>query len=371
MRIVLALDSFKGSITAAEAVRALAAGWHTNDPEAEFVFRPMADGGEGTLAAFEASVPGARRMPVTVDAVGPGSGGSGGSGGPGGVRDAHWVRLPDGTGVVELAATCGIELYGDGLDPWGASTRGLGQAIAAALEDGVQRLVIGIGSSASTDGGAGMLQALGARLHTAEGRDIAPGLTGLRDLAVADLSGLAALPPGGVTVLADVTNPLCGPRGAAAVFGPQKGLAATEIADADALLARYATLVGGDPAAAGAGAAGGTGYALSLWGARLTPGAPEVAALVGLRGAIAAADRVVTGEGSYDGQSAAGKVPSFVAAVAAETGVPVDLVAGRLAADAASFARALSLTEIAGDAAASLAAPARWLARAGALLAAS
>lgn len=371
-RIVLAPDSFKGSCTAADAARALAAGLG----EADAVRRPMADGGEGTLDAIAAAVPGARRTAVRVT-------------GPHGMPvDAAWLWLPptddapQGTAVVELASTSGIELLGDARRPWDASTLGFGQAIAAALAHGVSRLVLGIGSSASTDAGAGLLTALGARFTDRFEVSIAPGAAGLEEVAIADLSHLRPLPEGGVQVLTDVTSPLLGPTGAAAVFGPQKGVG--DVARADAALARFvevlralpgATLAEtaarvADPTAPGAGAAGGAGYGLLAWGAELVPGADRIADLVGLREAIAGADLVVTGEGSFDGQSAVGKAPGLVAALAAEAGVPVALVAGRIApgADTSAFARAVSLTQLAGSAESALADPRRWLAAAGALL---
>jgi glycerate 2-kinase len=249
----------------------------------------------------------------------------------------------------------------------------------------------------------GMLTALGARFTDAAGEPVAPGARGLAAVRAADLSGLRSLPPRGVTVLTDVTNPLLGPRGAAAVFGPQKGLDVEELATADAALAHVAEIVraalssgietapgatslrtpvartpvdGADPDAPGAGAAGGTGFALRAWGARIEPGAGAVADLIGLDAAIAAASVVVTGEGSYDGQSAAGKAPAHVAAAASATGTPVMLVAGRIEAEAAEsvramFAESVSLTALAGSSAAALAEPARWLRAAGAELARS
>ncbi|WP_455133997.1 glycerate kinase [Microbacterium aurum] len=408
-RVVVAVDSFKGSIGAADAAAAVRDGWVEVRGADEVVLRPMADGGEGTLDAFAAAVPGARRMPVTVC-------------GPHGREiPASWLLLPDRTGVVELASTSGIELLqadgGGGLRPWDAGTRGFGEAIAAALDHGVERLVLGIGSSASTDGGAGMLTALGARFTDASGAPLAPGVRGLVALADADLSGLHPLPPGGAVVLSDVTNPLCGPGGAAAVFGPQKGLDAEGVDVADAALARLAGLVAPgaaplSPAASfdtsdaerapsrrarplltdhsgparqhpahsahvwdagtpGAGAAGGTGFGLLAWGAELVRGAERVAELIHLAEAIAGADLVITGEGSYDGQSAAGKVPAFVAQLASASGVPAALVAGRITADAdtSAFAASVSLTELAGSPEASLSAPADWLRAAGAALA--
>lgn len=362
-RVVLAPDSFKGTITAADAAAALADGWASVDPEAEFVHRPMADGGEGTVAAFEAAVTGAVRMPVTVD-------------GPAGRPiDTSWLLLPatdgapTGTAVVDIGSTSGIELL-DELRPWDADTTGFGQAMAAALDHGVSRLVVGIGSSASTDGGTGMLTALGARFLDDSGAPVARGARGLADIASIDLTGLRTAPD--VRVLTDVTNPLTGPRGAAAVFGPQKGLRAhDDIALADAGLRRLAELLGIDPAGQGNGAAGGTGAALAVWGGTLAPGAAEVADLIGLAAAVAAADVVLTGEGSYDGQSGDGKVPSFLAGLATTAGARPMLAAGRITADAdtALFAASASLTDLAGSSDAALAEPARWLRAAGAVLA--
>ncbi|MCA1308083.1 glycerate kinase [Microbacterium esteraromaticum] len=362
-RVVLAPDSFKGTITAADAVDALAAGWRSVDPSAVIVPRPMADGGEGTVAAFEASVPGARRMPVTVD-------------GPAGMPvTTSWLLLPasddapQGTAVIDMASTSGIEML-DRLRPWDADSRGFGQAIAAALDHGVSRVVLGIGSSASTDGGTGMLRALGARFLDSSGTETAPGARGLADIVTVDLSGLRRASD--VIVLTDVTNPLTGPRGAAAVFGPQKGL--TDPADqhrVDAALGQMAHLLGVDAATPGAGAAGGVGGALVAWGAQLVPGAIEVARLIGLAEAVASADVVVTGEGAYDGQSGDGKVPSYVASLAADASARALLVAGRIddGADTDLFTGTLSLTQIAGSAASALADPARWLREAGAQLA--
>lgn len=366
--VVLAPDSFKGSITAADAVAALRDGWASVDPDAELTLLPMADGGEGTLDAFAAAVPDAIRMPVSVD------------GPEGRAVAASWLLLsptpdaPDGTAVVELAATSGIELLGSPprLRPLDADTFGFGEAIAAALARGVSRLVLGIGSSASTDGGVGLLTALGARFTDAAAAPIARGGRGLASLASADLSGLPPLPPGGVTVLTDVTNPLLGPLGAAAVFGPQKGAGPEEVAVLDAGLARLAGCVDVDPGTPGSGAAGGAGFGLLAWGAELVRGADAVAELIGLPGAVAEASVVVTGEGSFDRQSAAGKAPDLVRALARAAGVPAALVAGRIApeADTSGFARAISLTALAGSGDAALAEPRRWLVAAGAELAA-
>ena len=362
MAVVIAVDSFKGSLLAADAAAALREGWHEVDPAAEVRLLPMADGGEGTLDAFAAAVPGARRMPVTV--MGP----------DGTAAAASWLLLPDGTGVVELASTSGIELLGGGLRGMDASTIGFGEAIVAALDHGVERLVLGIGSSASTDGGIGVLQALGLEATDAAGRPIAAGLRGLATLAAVGSGALRPPPAGGVVVLTDVTHPLLGPTGAAAVFGPQKGLGRDDIALADAALARWAAMASPTDAFAaepGAGAAGGTGYALRVWGAELVPGAVAVADLIGLDDAVARASVVVTGEGSFDGQSAAGKAPAHVTALAAARGVPVALVAGRIAPDASTdaFCATVSLTDLAGSAQAAISDPERWLRAAGERLA--
>jgi glycerate kinase len=367
-RVVVAMDSFKGSIGATEAVTAVRQGWMSVRPHDEVRLLPMADGGEGTLDAFAASIPAAVRRHVMV---------TGPDDEP--VR-ASWLLLPpgpgtpQGTAVVELASTSGIELLGSPprLRPLDAHTVGFGEAIAAALAHEVSHLVLGIGSSSSTDGGTGMLAALGARIVDAEGHPVARGGRGLADIAAVDLSSLPALPPLGVTVLSDVVNPLLGPRGAAAVFGPQKGASLGDVALLDRGLAHFASLVPEDPDSPGTGAAGGTGFALLAWGALLTPGAGAVAELAGLAEALRSADAVITGEGSFDGQSAEGKAPAHVAALAAAARVPVSLVAGRIAADAdtAAFASQASLTELAGSPDAAMAAPHRWLVAAGAELAA-
>lgn len=363
MRVVFAPDSFKGTITAADAARVLADGWRATDAAAEAVLRPMADGGEGTVAAFAAAVPGAELIPVKVD-------------GPAGRPiDSAWLLLPpsddapDGTAVIDMASTSGIELLGE-LRPFDADSTGFGQAIAAALDHGVSRLVLGIGSSASTDGGTGLLRALGARFLDVAGEPVAAGARGLAAIEHVDLSGLRAAPV--TLVLTDVTNPLTGPRGAVEVFGPQKGLTdAADRARIDAGLVRLASLLGFDPTTPGAGAAGGVGGALVAWGGRLVPGAAEVARLIGLAEAIESADAVVTGEGSYDGQSGAGKVPSFVLELAERAGVPALLVAGRITddADTGGFAASVSLTELAGSSDAALSATAYWLRESGTMLA--
>jgi glycerate 2-kinase len=355
--VVFAPDSFKGSAAADVAARALAAGWLAERPGDEVVLRPMADGGEGTVDAFALAVPGARPMPVTV--LGPDG------------RDVStaWLLLPDGTGVVELASASGLTLL-DPLLPREAHTYGFGQAIAAALDGGARRLLLAVGGSSSTDGGAGALAALGARFLDDAGQPVPLGGGGLERLAEVDFLGLRDLPPGGASVLTDVANPLLGELGAAAIFGPQKGASPEDVDVLDAALARLAALLPGvDPGTPGAGAAGGAGFGLLAWGAALTPGSAAVATALNLADAVRGAALVVTGEGAYDEQSAAGKVPHHVAALAAAAGVPVALVAGRIGAPTGGFAHAVSLTDLAGSGAAAQADAPRYLREAGAALA--
>ncbi|MFJ4295178.1 glycerate kinase [Curtobacterium sp. NPDC089689] len=310
MRIVVAPDSFKGTATAASVAAAIADGWRTERPDDDVVLAPMADGGEGTLDAFDTAFPGSVRQPVTVT-------------GPAGTPiEAEWLLLPDGRGVVELAATSGLPLLGGELLPDTATSRGFGEAIVTALDAGVTGLVLGIGGSASTDGGASVLDVLADR----------------------------PLPSGGVTVLTDVTSPLVGPTGAAAVFGPQKGIAPERVAEFDARLSAFAArLPHVDPATPGAGAAGGVGFGLLAWGATLVRGADGVAEVLSLPELLDGADVVVTGEGRFDGQSAAGKVVSVVHELVGQhaPGARAMLVAGAIEAPLDAFAAAASLTVIA------------------------
>jgi glycerate kinase len=369
-RIVFAPDSFKGSADAADAARALAEGWAAERPDDELQLLPMADGGEGTVDAFALAFSDSTTMPVWV------------TGPDGNPVHSSWLRLADGTGVVELARASGITLL-DPLLPFDAHTLGFGQLIAAALEFGVSRLLLGIGGSSSTDGGAGALVALGARLLDATGSEIPLGNGGLADLVSIDLSALAPLPPGGAVVLSDVTNPLLGSSGAAAVFGPQKGATDGDIALLDANLERFARVFRRLPVSdgagvrrglenePGAGAAGGTGYGLLEWGASIEAGSSAIGEALGMPGAVASADLVITGEGRFDSQSSAGKVPSYLTDLGGLHDTPVALVAGLIEAPTNAFASAVSLTELAGSSKSALGDALRWLTAAGAQLARS
>ncbi|NES30281.1 glycerate kinase [Micromonospora terminaliae] len=358
MRVVVAPDSFKGSATADEAARALARGWLARRPGDDVRLVPLADGGEGTLDAFAAARPDAERRTVTVP-------------GPDGRPvSAAWLLLPDRTAVLELARSSGLPLMASP-DPLGAHTYGLGAVARAALDAGATRLVVGLGGSASTDGGTGALRALGLRLHDDLGRDLPLGGAALAGLAGIDTTDLRPAPPGGVRLLVDVTAPLTGPAGAAAVFGPQKGAQPAEVTLLDTALRRFAGLAGGDPDEPGAGAAGGTAYGLAaVWGATIVPGATTIAGLVGLPGALAAADVVLTGEGRFDETSLTGKVVGSLLDSAAAAGVRVAVAAGQVAGPVpGSVSAAVSLVELAGSVDAALGDPGRWLTEAGALLA--
>ena len=320
MRVLVAPDKFKGSLTAAEVAAAVTAGLLDARPDLEVVQVPIADGGDGTVVA--ALTAGYAR--VEVDGVGP-------TGLP--VRTAYALAGP--RAVVELADVVGLSRLPEGrLDPLGASTFGLGVVVRAAVERGATEVVLGLGGSASTDGGAGLAQALGAVLTDAEGRELPPGGAALERVAGLDLTALRARLDGvRVLVASDVDHPLLGPDGAVAVFGPQKGVAGEQLVRLEAALTRWARLVAATTgvdlsAVPGAGAAGGAGFAaLALLGAELRPGIELVLDLVGFDRLLAGADLVLTGEGSLDEQSLAGKAPVGVARAAARARPPVPVVA--------------------------------------------
>jgi glycerate kinase len=326
VRIVIAPQEFKGSLSATEAARAIAEGLRRTLPDAELDLAPMADGGPGTVEAL-VTAGGGRRLTSTV-------------GGPlGRPVEAAWGLLDEGrTAVIEMAAASGLVLLrAEERDARRAGTYGTGQLIAAALEVGCRRLIIGLGGSATNDGGAGMAQALGARLTDDEGRDLPPGGAALARLARIDVSGLESRLRGcQVLGATDVTNPLCGPQGASAVYGPQKGASPADVEELDAALARYATVIERDlgkrvAEVPGAGAAGGIGAGLiAFLDAHLRSGAELVAEVVGLEKRIAGADLVVTGEGRLDAQTAYGKTVATVARLARGQGRRVVALAGRV-----------------------------------------
>lgn len=329
MRVVIAPDSFKGSLSAWEAAEAMAAGVRRLWPQAETVLVPMADGGEGTTEALVRAT-GGRLQEKTV---------TGPLGEP--VRAGFGILGDGETGVIEMAAAAGLYLVPEERrDPRVTTTYGVGELIRAALDAGCRRLVVGIGGSATNDGGVGMAQALGARFTDAAGREIGRGGGSLGELAHIDLTGLdPRLKAVAVRVACDVDNPLCGPRGAAAVYGPQKGATPEMVATLDANLSHLAKVIAQDLGRSvadipGAGAAGGLGAGLiAFLDASLMPGVEMVIQAVNLPARVAGADLVLTGEGKIDAQTAFGKTPAGVARVAKAAGLPVIAVAGGIGDD--------------------------------------
>lgn len=345
--VVCAPNAFKGSLSAIDAAAAMALG--VADAGAEAVAVPVADGGDGTLDVLLASDPAPRVL--TVHTYGP-------LGGPATARLGLLSvgRPATSTAVVEMAEASGLRLLrAEQLDPLRASSRGTGGLIRVALGQGATRVIVGVGGSASTDGGAGILQALGARLLDADGHDLRPGGAALRDLAAIDWDGLEPrVRQVQMEVAVDVRNPLLGPDGAAAVFAPQKGATAEDVAVLEDGLARLAAVAAvterrGDELAesAGAGAAGGAAFGLACAGAHLVAGAPLVCDLVHLDAALANADLVLTGEGRLDAQTAMGKAPAEVARRSAHAGLPCIAIAGAVIEPAPHlFSGVISLEEL-------------------------
>ncbi|MGI6285908.1 glycerate kinase [Neomoorella humiferrea] len=332
-RIVIAPDSFKESLDAPAVAAAIAAGIKRVFPDAETVMVPMADGGEGLTSTMVAAT-GGRTITTTV------------TGPLGQPVQATWGILGDGTtGVVEMAQASGLPLVPrEKRNPLYTTTYGTGELIAQALDAGCRRLIVGIGGSATNDGGAGMAQALGVRLLNAEGKDIGRGAIGLEELNRIDIEGLdPRIKETEILVACDVDNPLCGPRGASAIYGPQKGATPEMIPRLDAALARLADVIKRDLGKdvrelPGAGAAGGLGAGLvAFLGATLRRGIDLVMETLDLDGILAkGADLVITGEGEINHQTAFGKVPAGVARLACKYGIPVVALAGSIGEGAAT-----------------------------------
>jgi glycerate 2-kinase len=315
VRVVVAPDKFKGSLDAAGVAQALVAGLREIVPDAVCEVIPMADGGDGTVEAFLAGGASPRRVSVH---------------GPLGEPLEATYAQTGTTAVIEMAAASGLALLDGRLDARRATTRGTGELVRDALDAGATRIVLGIGGSATTDGGAGTLAALGARFLDARGNELEPSPTGLTALARIDLTDLdPRLARTDIAIACDVDNPLLGAHGAAAVYGPQKGASPEDVAFLDGVLARLADAMRDATThdlrhLPGAGAAGGLGWALaSACGARLERGVALVAEVRGLAAALQGADLCLTGEGRIDEQTLRGKVVDGVAALANQTGVPV------------------------------------------------
>ncbi|MFE1439608.1 glycerate kinase [Streptomyces sp. NPDC058739] len=348
-RVLVAADKFKGSLTAVQVAERVTAGLRRVVPDIEVEALPVADGGDGTVAAAVAA--GFERHEVRVS-------------GPLGDEVTAAFALRAGTAVVEMAEASGLQRLPEGVfAPLTASTYGSGELLRAALDAGARTIVFGVGGSATTDGGAGMLAALGARFLDAAGEPVPPGGGGLAALASADLSGLdARLAEVELVLASDVDNPLTGPKGAPAVYGPQKGASPEDVRALDEALGHFAKVlekaVGGRAAefaaAPGAGAAGGIGYGALLVGARFRPGIEVMLDVLGFAPALERASLVITGEGSLDEQTLHGKAPAGVAAAARAAGKEVVAVCGRLALapealGRAGIRRAYPLTEVEPD----------------------
>jgi glycerate 2-kinase len=361
MRVLVAPDKFAGTLTAAEAGTAIAAGWRRRRPDDVVVVVPVADGGVGTVAALASY--GVPRVTVVEDPLGR-------------PVEAEWLLLGDGTAVVESAGACGLHLCADGdRDPLRASTSGVGELVVAALDEGVRRVVVGVGGTASTDGGAGLAQSLGAWLLGPSGHPVDNGGAALATLDRIDLADLdPRLREVAVVAAADVDAPLLGPEGAAYGFGPQKGATPAQVEMLEAALRSYAGVVARDvPDASGiadrpyAGAGGGLGAGLMAFcGAVARPGADVVLDLLGFGKHAGRADIVVTGEGRFDWQSLRGKAPVAVAARAVREGSPCVLLAGQVEAGrresaAAGIDATYAAADLAGSVEESLADPAGWL----------
>ena len=352
--VVVAPDKFKGSLSATEVTARVAAGLALGGFGGEVVPVPVADGGDGTVAAAVSA--GYQRVDIEVR-------------GPVGAPVTASFALLDGTAVIEAAQACGLPLLPPGeLAPLTATSHGVGELILAAERMGARRIVLGVGGVATTDGGAGLVQALGAELADDSGRELPPGGAALGRLGSLELSRLRDLPEVEFWLASDVDNPLLGPHGAASVYGPQKGASGDDIALLEAGLARWAGIAeaamagrpgssGGQPSSPGAGAAGGLGFAALLFlGARMRPGIELVLELASFSEQLDGAGLVITGEGSLDAQTLHGKTPVGVARAAAahQPPVPVVAVAGRctLSTDelrAAGISAAYALTDIESD----------------------
>lgn len=331
MKIIIAPDSYKESLTAMEVAEAIETGFKKIFSDAEYVKLPMADGGEGTVQSLVDATDGSI---VTCEVTGP----------LGEKVAGFYGLMGDGsTAIIEMAAASGLHLVEPELrNPLVTTTYGTGELIKAALDRGVKHIIVGIGGSATNDGGIGMAQALGAKLLDQQGNELGFGGGELNKLASIDLSGLdARLKDIRLEVACDVDNPLCGPKGASHVFGPQKGATPDMVATLDSNLAHYASVIKTTNGrnvidTSGAGAAGGLGAALlGLFDASLRPGIQIVMDAVNLSEVVKDADLVITGEGRIDSQTIHGKTPIGVARTAKQYDIPVIAIAGSTAKDCA------------------------------------
>jgi len=354
-KILIAPDSFKGSATSAQVARALAKGWKISRPNDEIVIAPFADGGEGTLDCIESVTAESIRFPITVQ------------GATGIEHQSTWLLVGADTAVIEMATICGITTL-DELDPLGAHSYGLGQAIRAALEDDrVNEILIAVGGSASTDAGMGALSALGFKGLDADGKEISRGGGELHRLAHVETPANHRKLARGIKVLVDVQSPLTGPNGAAHIFGPQKGADAEQVRLLNEGLLQFLKVLYVEDRA-GFGAAGGVACGLAVFlEATIVSGVESIAALIGLKEEIQEADCVITGEGSFDDQSYRGKAVGYLLEVAKEFERPVMIACGvNKNAESSSI---LSLIELAPSVQSAMTESQHWLIECGKILA--
>ncbi|HET9451581.1 MAG TPA: glycerate kinase [Aggregicoccus sp.] len=325
VRWLIAPQELKGTLTAHQAAQVMQEAVHAARPDVEVDVAPLADGGPGTVDALLSALPGERRWVTVQDALGR----------P--VRAAFALLEGGRTAVVEMAAACGLSLLAPAeRNPLRTSTHGVGELMRAALDAGCERLIVGLGGSATNDGGAGALAALGMRLLGEGARPLPPGGAALRGLTFVDASGLhPRLSQVELVLATDVTSPLTGPDGASRLFGPQKGASEAQVQELELALTHFASLTAparmGEP---GAGAAGGLGFGLALVGGRYTSGFGLLAQVLGLEARVAAAGRVLTAEGRFDRQTALGKGPGALALLARTLSRPITLFCGSAAPDA-------------------------------------
>lgn len=358
LRVLVATDSFKGSAKSREVCEAINRGWINIRPADELTLIPVADGGEGTLEAIEARVSNAAKVFINVEFV------------VGCQRDAYWLLLPDGTAIVELAQACGIELFSK-LSPLEASTYAFGQLLKSAVEDSrVRRIYATVGGSASTDGGAGALSALGAKFFNGQEKLKVVNGGNLKNVTRIDLSGMIKPSNVPVTCLVDVKNPLTGESGAAATFGPQKGANKDEVQRLAEGLENFKQIAGLADFA-GAGAAGGTSFGLTFgWNSKIEFGAEKICELSGIHEVMNEIDIVITGEGKFDHQSLNGKITGAIVKLALEQNKRLFLCVGSTEIKFSEVeVEGISLNDLSGNHEAAMNNSIYWLEKAGERLA--
>ena len=349
-RIAVVLDSFKGTCSAVDAVAAFSQGWQSARPMDNLLTVPFADGGEGTLDCYRAVMPHSTLEVVLSNGAEP---------------PIEWLDLGDGRAVVELARICGLGYTGTE-SPETASTRRVGIAIKSAVRAGCRHIIVALGGSGSTDGGAGILVELGVRLLDENGIDVADGNLGLGDVVTVDQSAAKLPPSTTITILTDVTNPLHGPHGAARIFGPQKGATAQQVSLMDERLVSFGRCFPElDPETPGAGAAGGAAFGLLALGGTIRPGAQTVADMLGVGALIASSDLVILGEGRFDSQSLSGKAVGVLLGMANAANIPAWLVAGAVEDAQTHFPQIRVLETLAPTLDSAMGEVERWLALAG------